>query len=163
MVEVRLTQFGMGMTDGAVIQWFKALGDTVTQGEPLCEVETAKTTVELASPCDGVLTNILAPVGERIEVNAVIASIDDGSGEAVASGPAAASSIPDPVAVKVRPPDERSAAAQVEPRARRAAEALGVSLDTVVGSGPGGRITEADVLAAAQRTDGMSEQGDFRE
>lgn len=75
VIDVLLPQFGMGMQDGEIISWLKAVGDTVREGDPLVEIEAAKTTVEMPSPASGTLTEILAREGDTIEVRTVIARI----------------------------------------------------------------------------------------
>jgi pyruvate dehydrogenase E2 component (dihydrolipoamide acetyltransferase) len=79
LVEVLLPQWGMGMTEGVIVNWFKGEGDTVEAGEPLVEVEAAKATSDVEAPTSGVLHKILAEVDETVEVRSVIAMIDDGS------------------------------------------------------------------------------------
>lgn len=74
-IKVLLPQFGMGMQDGEIVRWLKAVGDTVEAGEPLVEVEAAKTTVEVPSPGSGILIEIVVAEGETVEVRAHIASI----------------------------------------------------------------------------------------
>lgn len=75
VIDVLLPQFGMGMQDGEIIRWLKAVGDAVREGDPLVEIEAAKTTVEMPAPASGTLTEILAQEGDTIEVRAVIARI----------------------------------------------------------------------------------------
>lgn len=75
-VEVRLPQWGMGMTEGEVVEWLKQIGDPVTEGEGLVEIETAKVNETLESPATGTVTEILAEVGTVIEVRAVLAVIE---------------------------------------------------------------------------------------
>lgn len=74
-IDVLLPQFGMGMQDGEIIRWLKAIGDEVREGDPLVEVEAAKTTVEMPAPTSGILSEILVPEGETVEVRTVIARI----------------------------------------------------------------------------------------
>jgi pyruvate dehydrogenase E2 component (dihydrolipoamide acetyltransferase) len=153
--EVRLPQAGMGMTDGTVLDWLKDVGDQVRAGECIAEVEAAKTTLEIEAPCDGVLARILAPAGTLVPVREVMALIafpgEEISADAelrpaspalpAAPGPEPAAGVPAPPAAG--PPG----GVQVVPAARRLAREHGVDLAEVAGSGPGGRITEADVAA----------------
>lgn len=74
-MKVLLPQFGMGMQDAEIVRWMKAVGDTVEAGEPLLEIEAAKTTVEVPSPGAGTVTEILALEGDTVEVRAHIATI----------------------------------------------------------------------------------------
>lgn len=134
--EVRLPQAGMGMTDGTVMEWLKDVGDEVRKGECIAEVEAAKTTVEIEAPCDGILARILAPEGTLVPVREVMALI-------VSPGEPAG-----------QPPD--AGEVQVVPAARRLAREHGIALTDVPGSGPGGRITEADVRACIEQGPGAS-------
>jgi pyruvate/2-oxoglutarate dehydrogenase complex dihydrolipoamide acyltransferase (E2) component len=75
LIDVLLPQYGMGMKDGEILRWHKAVGDTVQEGDVLVEVEAAKTTVEVPSPSAGELVEVLAQEGETVEVRAVIARL----------------------------------------------------------------------------------------
>ena len=75
-VEVKLPQWGMGMSEGVILEWLKNIGDTVQEGDPLCEVEAAKVTEELESPASGTLTEILVEAGNEVEVYTVLAVIE---------------------------------------------------------------------------------------
>ena len=75
-VEVRLPQWGMGMTEGTIVEWLCAEGQHITAGDDLVEIDTAKATKTLESPESGVLKQILAQPGEVVEVRAVIALIE---------------------------------------------------------------------------------------
>ncbi len=74
-IDVILPQFGMGMQDAEIVRWLKQPGGTVTEGEPLVEIEAAKTTVEVPSPASGTLKEILAQPEDTVEVRAKIAVI----------------------------------------------------------------------------------------
>ncbi len=78
IIEVLLPQFGMGMKDGEIVRWCKAVGDRVKSGEVLVEVEAAKTTVEVPAPEDGELVEVLAREGETVEVRAPLAKLRTG-------------------------------------------------------------------------------------
>ncbi|MCX4091514.1 biotin/lipoyl-containing protein [Nocardia sp. alder85J] len=77
-VEVNLPQFGMGMTEGTVLQWFKQEGDPVTEDEDIAEVEAEKITVMVVAPESGTLARILVPPGETVPVFTTLALIDEG-------------------------------------------------------------------------------------
>src|ERR1700733_3345791 len=149
----------MGMTDGTVLEWLKQVGEKVRKGECIAEVEAAKTTLEIEAPCDGVLAQIVAPAGTLVpvrEVMAVIALPGEAAGESggteaaevpgVSAGPPAAEALP---AAEMPPGPEAPAAVavQVVPAARKLAGDHAIALPGVSGSGPGSRITEADVRA----------------
>ena len=75
-VEVRLPQWGMGMSEGTVTQWFKQVGDHVAEDEPLAEIESEKAAQELESPATGVLVEILVAEGDVAAVRTVLAIIE---------------------------------------------------------------------------------------
>lgn len=78
-VEVKLPQWGMGMEDGVIVQWLKAEGDPVAEGEGLVEVEAAKAIEVVESPVAGTLTQILAQPEDVVKVRAVIAIVEPAS------------------------------------------------------------------------------------
>jgi pyruvate dehydrogenase E2 component (dihydrolipoamide acetyltransferase) len=145
LIEFRLPQFGMGMSDGTILGWRKQPGDALAKDEPLLDVEAAKTTIEIGSPVDGVLKEILVAADANVPVQTVIALIEtEGAVTADVAPLAEEADVPAPAA-KVA----EAARTKATPLARRAAEANGVDLDAVQGSGPGGRIRRDDVQAAA--------------
>ncbi|SHG69207.1 dihydrolipoamide acetyltransferase family protein [Geodermatophilus nigrescens] len=87
--QFKLPDVGEGLTDGEILQWLVAVGDTVTVNQPLCEVETAKAAVELPSPFAGTVTELLFEPGTTVDVGTPIITIDVG-GDAPAPAPAAA-------------------------------------------------------------------------
>jgi pyruvate/2-oxoglutarate dehydrogenase complex dihydrolipoamide acyltransferase (E2) component len=74
-IKVLLPQFGMGMQDGEIVRWMKAVGEGVEAGEMLLEVEAAKTIVEVPAPASGTLIEILVQEGETADVRSHIATI----------------------------------------------------------------------------------------
>lgn len=75
-VEVLLPQWGMGMSEGSIIEWLKQVGDSVVEDEPLAEVEAEKVEEVLESPASGTLVEILVAAGEAVEVRSVVAIIE---------------------------------------------------------------------------------------
>ena len=75
-VEVLLPQWGMGMSEGTITTWLKAVGDPVSEDEPLAEVEAEKVEETLESPASGVIAEIRVPEGETVEVRTVVAVIE---------------------------------------------------------------------------------------
>lgn len=144
MREICLPQFGMGMTEGVVTRWHRSVGDPIKEGEALCEIETAKTTVEMQAPCSGILSEIVIPEDQSVPVNTCLALVDEdplgvqSNNEQVHSAATALNPVAGP-------------AAQIEPRAREAARIHNVELGKIKGSGPGGRILENDVLACVAK------------
>lgn len=76
LVDVLLPQWGMGMSEGTITTWLKAVGDTVTEDEPLAEVEAEKVEETLESPATGTLVEIVVQEGETVEVRSVVARIE---------------------------------------------------------------------------------------
>ena len=164
--ELRLPQLGDTVAAAKLAVWLKQEGEAVTAGEPVVEVETDKTNVEIEAPASGVLRKIHVAAGtEGLEAGALLAVIaDDGEGAVpVGDGtvraddgavPAEAAAEPGPVpapnAAEADNPEPRPASAPAPgpaatPLARRMAAAAGLDLGTVRGTGRGGRIGKTDV------------------
>ena len=165
---------GLTMEEGTVAEWLKREGESVERDEPLLMVEMDKGTVEVPSPASGVLRRIVVQPGTTVPVRTLIAEIgepgevlssaapDAGAGAVGAQSRAGPGDLP-PVEATPREVVTASAAVSrrtgdrpsggggrlfASPRARMRARSLGVDLSTLSGSGPHGRIVEADVLAA---------------
>src|SRR5580698_9539401 len=91
-----MPQLGETVTEGTITRWMKAVGDTVSRDEPLFEVSTDKVDSEVPSPAAGVLTEILVPEGETVEVGVRLAVIGDGSDAAAAPAAPTAEAAPAP-------------------------------------------------------------------
>jgi pyruvate dehydrogenase E2 component (dihydrolipoamide acetyltransferase) len=155
--EVIMPALGMAQETGKVLRWLRADGAAVAKDEPLLEVETDKVTVEIESPAEGTLAGITAAEGAEVPVGTVIALVlADGevlaAAPATGSGPAEPAQSPVPVAPAEAsvaqapaPPARRGLAS---PKARRLAEAVGIDLQAIAGSGPNGAVVAADVEAA---------------
>jgi len=156
-MEFRLPERSGDYEYSTVQSWLKRVGDRVEAGEPLVEVETDKATMIYEAELEGVLTEILVREGETAALGAPIARVESAAAasaapavpttatEAPAAGPVASAA--EPVAGARREPS--TSRPRATPVARRLAGELGVSLDGVDGTGPGGRIVRADVRAAA--------------
>jgi 2-oxoisovalerate dehydrogenase E2 component (dihydrolipoyl transacylase) len=141
--EFKLPDLGEGLTEGEIARWLVAEGDEIAEDDPLVEIQTDKTTVEIPSPAGGTVTRILVAEGEVAPVGAVLVVIADGSAvEDVAAAPAAAPPAP-------ARPQATAGRVQATPLVRRIAQELGVDLTTVTATGSGGRLTEEDVRASA--------------
>ena len=75
-IKVLLPQWGMGMSEGTIVKWLKAVGDTVKEDEPLVEVEAEKATEMIESPASGILKEILVEAGTTVEVRTPVAVIE---------------------------------------------------------------------------------------
>ncbi|GAV97725.1 dihydrolipoamide acetyltransferase [Corynebacterium glutamicum] len=175
--DVEMPELGESVTEGTITQWLKAVGDTVEVDEPLLEVSTDKVDTEIPSPVAGTIVEILADEDDTVDVGAVIARIGDANAAAAPAkeeaapakeeaAPAEEEAAPaeEEEPVKEEPKKEAAntpAAASatvsasgdnvpyVTPLVRKLAEKHGVDLNTVTGTGIGGRIRKQDVLAAA--------------
>jgi pyruvate dehydrogenase E2 component (dihydrolipoamide acetyltransferase) len=147
--EFRLPDLGEGISEGEVLKVLVAEGDTVTEDQPLMEIETDKAAVEVPSPCAGRVARIHVSEGDRVTVGSVLVTFADGATPEVSPRRE-----PTREAVSAAPPRERERSQTVlaAPATRRRARELGVDLLAVTGSGPDGRITTADVEAFAQGT-----------
>jgi pyruvate dehydrogenase E2 component (dihydrolipoamide acetyltransferase) len=159
----KLPDLGEGLTEGEVARWLVAEGQHVREDDPLVEIQTDKATVEIPSPYEGVVLRLLVAEGEMAPVGTELVLIGE-PGEVVAPATATAVSGSEPrrdgdvsEASRATAPSGR---VQATPVVRRIAAELDVELSAVTGSGPGGRITEEDVRAAAGRakTDGRREK-----
>ena len=75
-IKVLLPQWGMGMSEGKIVKWLKSVGDTVSEDEPLAEVEAEKTTEVIESPSAGKIVEILIGEGVTVEVRTPVAIIE---------------------------------------------------------------------------------------
>jgi pyruvate/2-oxoglutarate dehydrogenase complex dihydrolipoamide acyltransferase (E2) component len=136
--EFKLPDLGEGLTEGEIGRWLVEVGQEVAEDDPLVEIQTDKTTVEIPSPAAGTIARILVQEGQVVPVGTVLVVIgEDGSEQAEPQEPRTAE--PSTVAPRVR----------ATPLVRRIAEQLGVALEEIAGTGPNGQVTEADVRSAA--------------
>lgn len=150
--EILIPKLGMTMTEGTVASWVVPDGSEVNAGDIVYNLETEKIQMEVAAEADGVVRH-LVPEGTTLEPGAIVGYIL-APGESLPAGVTPAAS----PASTTAPAAGRSAAAPLRttgngrpaasPIARRLAKEAGLDLGAIAGSGPGGRITEADVLAA---------------
>ncbi len=143
--EFKLPDLGEGLTEGEIARWLVSEGQEIAEDDPLVEIQTDKTTVEIPSPAAGTVTRILVEEGKVVPVGTVLVVI---GGELEGEQPR--------TATKVAPP-ERAARGRATPLVRKIAQELGVDLDSRAGTGPQGRITEDDVRATASPGEGRRE------
>ncbi|MFM9127716.1 MAG: biotin/lipoyl-containing protein [Solirubrobacterales bacterium] len=145
VIDIVTPSAGESVTEGTLLDWHVAPGDQVSDGQTIVEISTDKVDDELPAPAAGTITEILAEAGETVTVGQVIARMEAGAGAAPAAGgngngAGLSEAAPTPAAT----PEGVS----VSPVAARVAAAEGIDLAAVTGTGPGGRVTKADVLAA---------------
>ncbi len=152
-----LPDLGEGLTEAEIIKVLVQEGDVVQEDAPLLEVETDKAQVEIPSPWSGRVEKIHVRPGQTVKVGEALVTFADAGEEAGAAG-----GPPDrgttrvrepapPLPAEARPVVERAGPVAATPATRRLARELGVDLKTARGTGPGGRVTDEDVRAAAGR------------
>jgi pyruvate dehydrogenase E2 component (dihydrolipoamide acetyltransferase) len=150
--EFRLPDIGEGVAQGEVVKWHVKVGDTVQEDQPLVSVLTDKANVEIPCPVKGKVLSISAKEGEIVKVGGLLITFEaeggatpsrtEGHGAPAPTAPAAA---PTPAA-----PAGGNDRVITTPAIRRRANELGVDLRQVRGTGPGGRVTDADLLSFAK-------------
>lgn len=152
---IKMPQLGLTMTEGTISKWVKQEGEQVKEGEVIAEVETDKITGEVQAPTSGILRTVIAPVGATVEVTGLLGYVGDAN-EVVDTVSAPPAAPPAPVAARPASPaapsgtDPGDGRIKITPMARKLAVEAGLDLATLTGSGPGGRIVEADVRRAME-------------
>ena len=164
--EFKLPDLGEGLTEGEIARWLVTEGQEIGEDDPLVEIQTDKTTVEIPSPAAGKVARILVAEGETVAVGTVLIVIGEANGHA-GEAPVASDrhrerrlSGAGPAVDEQAPAEEQPVAQAVSsglapgrvratPLVRRLAQELDVDLETLAGSGPQGRVTEEDVRSAA--------------
>ena len=170
MTDVVMPQMGESIVEGTLTKWLKKSGDKVERDEPLFEISTDKVDTEIPSPAAGTLGELLVQEGQTVQVNAIVARINEGGDGAAAPAaasekPAAAAPVPPPPppapapvaaapvpAAAPPPPPAPAPVAEVKepagllsPLVRRIAREKNIDLTKVSGTGAGGRITKEDL------------------
>jgi pyruvate dehydrogenase E2 component (dihydrolipoamide acetyltransferase) len=150
-VNVSVPKWGLTMKEGKISKWFKSEGDTIEKGEPFFEVETEKITNVVEAAASGVVFQIVVAAGTKVPVGTIVAIIaEPGEQPERIEGIQAGEVVEEakPASGRPAPPVEKPAEKKfvpATPAARRLAKELGVELALATGTGPNGRITEADV------------------
>ncbi len=175
MADIVMPQLGESVTEGTITRWFKAVGESVAEDEPLFEVSTDKVDTEVPAPAAGVLSEIRVQEGDTVDVGTVLAVLGDGSDAAPApaepapaaeptpepapvaeAAPAPApepspapepAPAPAPAAPPAAEPAPAATGAVLSPLVRRLVEEHQLDPASITGTGVGGRITRDDVLA----------------
>ncbi|MCC6378544.1 MAG: 2-oxoglutarate dehydrogenase complex dihydrolipoyllysine-residue succinyltransferase [Burkholderiales bacterium] len=148
-IEVKVPQLPESVAEATLVSWHRKAGQAVRRDENLIDIETDKVVLELPSPGDGVLVEVLKGDGATVTSNDVIAVIDT-EAKAAEAAPAAAPAkkAAAPAAAKAAASAPASPAAAALPAARKMLAEQGMSAGDVAGTGRGGRVTKGDVLAA---------------
>jgi pyruvate/2-oxoglutarate dehydrogenase complex dihydrolipoamide acyltransferase (E2) component len=171
LVDVTMPQMGVSVAEGTVVAWRAGVGDPIKAEETICEISTDKIDTEVPSPATGVVAEILVEVEQTVEVGVVLAriAVESLSGEAQPEpepGPAATTPAPTPVPSAPAPAASTPAAApapaaprrngngrRYSPVVQRIAAEHDINLDTITGTGRGGRVRKQDVLAVVESGD----------
>jgi 2-oxoglutarate dehydrogenase E2 component (dihydrolipoamide succinyltransferase) len=153
--EVKVPVLGESITEATLGQWLKKPGEAVAADEPIASLETDKVAIEVPSPVAGVMGAYVVEEGATVNVGAVIASIEAGSGAPAATpAPAVAAAAPQPVATAPVPAPDAAPAENsdlpLSPAVRRLVLELGIDPSKIKGTGKDGRLTKEDVVAAAK-------------
>ncbi|MEQ8827812.1 MAG: biotin/lipoyl-containing protein, partial [Parvibaculum sp.] len=149
--EVRVPTLGESVSEATIGTWLKKAGDTVKVDEPLVELETDKVSIEVPSPVAGTLSEILAKDGETVEVNALLAQIEEGEGAAPAKQDSKPAEKPEAKSEKAEAPKEKSSGSDDMPASPSAQKLMAenkMDAGDVDGSGKRGQVLKGDVLDA---------------
>jgi pyruvate dehydrogenase E2 component (dihydrolipoyllysine-residue acetyltransferase) len=152
MSDFLMPSLGADMEAGTLLEWYVKPGDTVKRGDLVARVDTSKAEIEVEIFDDGVIDELVVPVGVRVPVGTVLATLHPVGVEVAASVGTPAPAPPPSAPAPVPAPTGANHRLRVSPLARRVAEQRGVDLATVKGSGPNGAITKADVERGATAT-----------
>jgi pyruvate dehydrogenase E2 component (dihydrolipoamide acetyltransferase) len=165
MTALTVPKLSMSGEPVRIVAWLAEDGAEVTRGQPVAELETEKSNVEIEAPADGVLRIVVA-AGRDADVEQVIGLIEDGAESSISpvSVPTTESAVEDAATATGGEPSVEPMPRTVtaSPAARRLAHEHGVQLELVAGSGPGGRITAADIMETVRR-DGRADDGRLRD
>ena len=167
--DVVMPQMGVSVSEGTITKWLKQEGEQIEADEPLLEISTDKVDTEVPSPASGIVTQILVPEGETVEVGTKLAVIGGEAGAPAEAPPAPATAeaaaeaqapsgaespapapppAPEPApAAQQTNGDEQDGKSFVSPVVARIASEHGVDVSSVPGTGRGGRVTKKDILA----------------
>jgi 2-oxoglutarate dehydrogenase E2 component (dihydrolipoamide succinyltransferase) len=148
-IEIKAPTLPESVPDGTIANWYKNVGDTVARDELLVDIETDKVVIEVVSPTDGTLKEILKSAGETIVSNQAIGSVLESDGKEAAPVAAAApeaEKVAEQAAPKEAAPAPSAAESIISPAAKKLIEENNLDTAAITGSGKAGRITKEDVL-----------------
>src|SRR5262249_27457371 len=149
--EFKLPDIGEGVVEGEIVKWHVKPGQKVKEDDPLVEVMTDKATVMIPSPRKGTVLETRADEGGIVKVGSVLITLDVGDGSAPAAAPAPAPKAAEPARPAQAAPKATEPASQgralATPALRKMSQDMGIDINTVTATGPGGRVTREDILA----------------
>ena len=155
-IEVILPKVDMDQETGTIVEWRKQDGDQVKEGENILVIETDKAAFDVESPGTGFLQGISAQPGEVLSIGTIIAYILEPGEELPQTAPAPGVSAEAPLPAQ---PSTATGGGKVTPVARKMASDHGIDLSTVIGTGPQGKITKADIQSVVAKPGPVSPNG----
>ena len=161
LLTIPLAQTGEGIKECELTAWFVEEGVVVAEFDKLCEVQSDKATVEVTSRFAGVVARRCAAVGDIVQVGAALLELRLADGVRLEEDGGSAGLPPPPPPTPTaphatHPPDQDAPLTHASPAVRRVAKELGVDIDDVRGTGPGGRVVKADVERVAASVGGQA-------
>ncbi|MCF6411659.1 2-oxoglutarate dehydrogenase complex dihydrolipoyllysine-residue succinyltransferase [Pseudalkalibacillus salsuginis] len=177
MSDIKVPELAESITEGTISEWLVKVGEKVTKGDYLVELETDKVNVQVSAEDDGVITELLREPGDTVEVGEVIATLGEGDGEATKEGPSdkekeEPKEKEEKAEKKEAKPEKEEAPAKEEqketdrpvasPAARKLARELGVDLNEVKTKDPIGRVRPEDVKSHADQSSAKTEKAETK-
>jgi pyruvate/2-oxoglutarate dehydrogenase complex dihydrolipoamide acyltransferase (E2) component len=147
VTQVTMPQMGVSVAEGTIVEWLKQVGDEVSADEPVCVVTTDKVDVEIPAPASGRLSRILVEVDETVAVGTALAEIGGDAGGDTAEESAAEPAAAEPAEAAAPADGEPDRSGFHSPVVQRMAAEHEIDLDSVEGTGIGGRVRKRDLLA----------------
>lgn len=169
-VEVIMPKLGMSMVEGTVIAWKKKIGEQITKGEGVVDISSEKIEMEVEAQADGILLAIAVAEGEVVPYGTVLGLIGQPGeklepisngveGTAMIQEAAAATMVQERIESVPAATASKGNSLKISPVAKKMAEEAGLNLNTIVGTGPQGRITKEDVEKALASRGASSSEG----
>ncbi|MCH2695242.1 MAG: dihydrolipoyllysine-residue succinyltransferase [Acidobacteriia bacterium] len=156
--DVIMPQMGESIFEGTIIKWLKAPGEKVKRDEPLFEISTDKVDSEIPAPASGILREIRFQEGDTVEINTVVAVIDDGESQQMNPEEKTPQRIEKDIAIDLKGSgNQETKKPRSSPLVKRLAKEEGIDLNEVEGSGLGGRITKADIMNYLSERENIAE------
>ena len=145
--DVIMPQMGESIFEGTITKWLKFPGEKVKRDEPLFEISTDKVDSEIPAPASGILREIRFQEGDTVEINTVVAVIDEGEPQQIKLEEKKPQSTKEDITIGLKSSgDQGTKNPRSSPLVKRLAKEEGIALNEVEGSGLGGRITKADIM-----------------
>ena len=156
--DVIMPQMGESIFEGTITKWLKVPGEKVKRDEPLFEISTDKVDSEIPAPASGILREIRFQEGDTVEINTVVAVIDEGEPQQIKLEEKKPQSTKEDITIGLKSSgDQGTKNPRSSPLVKRLAKEEGIALNEVEGSGLGGRITKADIMNYLSERDNIAQ------